>query len=166
MGIVYVQILFEVELDICDDCKVGIVIFMLCNLLGYEICYSIDGSVVMLQLLCYSMFLQQLLLVVLQVVVFFDGKVLVCVVSGFDIIVVLLFSCIDEYLVLCLGEGKLLLWLEDDGLVDGVWVIFNVNIFNLCWFWQDVDLDGIVCLCVCVGQILYYFQFVYDELQC
>lgn len=45
-------------------------------------------------------------------------------------------------------------------------VVFNVDIFQLCWCWLQVQFDGIGSVEVCVGCILYYFQLVYDEFKC
>jgi len=54
---------------------------------------------------------------------------------------------------------------EDDGPADGARAIFNVNIFNPCWWWEGADVDGITKLRVRAGQIPYYFQLAHDEPQ-
>ncbi len=165
MGIAYAQTPFEVELDTRDDRKAGTATLTLRNPLGYEIRYSTDGSAVTPQSPRYSTPLQQPLPVALQAAAFFDGKALARAASRFDITAASLLSRTDEHLALCPGEGKLLLRLEDDGPADGARAIFNVNIFNPCWFWQDADLDGIARLRVRAGQIPYYFQLAHDEPQ-
>ena len=69
----------------------------------------------------------------------------------------------DTQLGLCPNGGKLLLRLEDDGPAEGEREIFNVNIFNPCWLWSDVDLSGIASVKVRAGRIPYNFQLAHDE---
>ncbi len=165
MGIAYAQTPFEVEADVTDDRKAGTATLALRTPLNYEIRYSVDGSPVTAQSPRYTAPLTQPLPVGVQAATFFDGKALAKAVSRFDITATSLLTRNDEHLDLCPAEGKLLLRLEDDGPADGARAVFNVNIFNPCWFWQNANVDGIGKLRVRAGNIPYYFQLAHDEPQ-
>lgn len=67
----------------------------------------------------------------------------------------------DEQLKMC--TDSLMLRLEDDGPADGERAIFNVDIFNPCWQWNDARLDGIGAIQIRAGRIPYFFQLAHDE---
>ena len=163
MGIAYAQTPFQVEQDSRDDRKAGTATLALSTPLGYEIHYSVDGSPVTAQSPRYTAPLTQPLPITLQAATLFNGKALANAASRFDITATSLLTRNDQQLAMCPGEGKLLLRLEDDGPADGERAIFNVNIFNPCWLWQQADVDGIARLRVRAGQIPYYFQLAHDE---
>ncbi len=165
MGIAYAQTPFEVEADVTDDRKAGTATLALRTPLNYEIRYSVDGSPVTSQSPRYTVPLTQPLPASVQAATFFDGKALAKAASRFDITATSLLTRNDEHLDLCPAEGKLLLRLEDDGPADGLRAVFNVNIFNPCWFWQNANMDGIGKVRVRAGNIPYYFQLAHDEPQ-
>ena len=165
MGIAYAQTPFEVEADVTDDRKAGTATLALRTPLNYEIRYSVDGTPVTAQSPRYTAPLTQPLPVGVQAATFFDGKALAKAASRFDITASSLLTRRDEHLDLCPAEGKLLLRLEDDGPADGPRAVFNVNIFNPCWLWQNADVDGIGKVRVRAGNIPYYFQLAHDEPQ-
>ncbi|WP_312317056.1 family 20 glycosylhydrolase [Stenotrophomonas sp.] len=165
MGIAYAQTPFEVEADVTDDRKAGTATLALRTPLNYEIRYSVDGSPVTAQSPRYTGPLTQPLPVGVQATTFFDGKALAKAASRFDITATSLLTRNDEHLDLCPAEGKLLLRLEDDGPAEGPRAVFNVNIFNPCWYWQNANVDGIGKVRVRAGNIPYYFQLAHDEPQ-
>lgn len=165
MGIAYAQTPFEVEADVTDDRKAGTATLALRTPLNYEIRYSVDGSPVTSQSPRYTAPLTQTLPAGVQAATFFDGKALAKAASRFDITATSLLTRNDEHLDLCPAEGKLLLRLEDDGPAEGPRAVFNVNIFNPCWLWQNANVDGIGKVRVRAGNIPYYFQLAHDEPQ-
>jgi hypothetical protein len=60
-------------------------------------------------------------------------------------------------------SNALRLRLEDDGPFNGERAIYNVDIFNPCWLWQQADLSNIAGIEVHAGRIPYLFQLAHDE---
>ncbi|MBB5208732.1 family 20 glycosylhydrolase [Chiayiivirga flava] len=67
----------------------------------------------------------------------------------------------DEGLTSC--TDSLRLRLEDDGPADGERALFEVDIFNPCWLFEDAPLDGIATVEVRAAQLPYAFQLWNDE---
>jgi hexosaminidase len=66
----------------------------------------------------------------------------------------------DDELRTC--TRSLVLRLEDDAPVDGSRAVFNVDIMDPCWVYEDADLTGIRALTVTVGQLPFNFQIGRD----
>ena len=66
----------------------------------------------------------------------------------------------DRTLAQC--TGGLVLRLEDDAPREGPRAVFDVDLFNPCWRWQQALLDGISGVAVTVGQLPYNFQLAGD----
>jgi hexosaminidase len=58
--------------------------------------------------------------------------------------------------------GKLILRLEDDAPANAPRAIFDVDLFNPCWLWENAPLDRIGGIAVQVGQLPYNFQLAHD----
>ena len=59
-------------------------------------------------------------------------------------------------------SGKLRLRLEDDAPADGPRAVFDTDLFDPCWIFENAPLDGIGGIAVDVGQIPYNFQLAHD----
>jgi hexosaminidase len=66
----------------------------------------------------------------------------------------------DEQLAQC--SGKLVLRLEDDAPPDGNRAVFNVDIIDPCWIWDDADLARGGSFRAAVGQLPFNFQIGKD----
>jgi hexosaminidase len=62
----------------------------------------------------------------------------------------------DEELKAC--SNKLVLRLEDDAPVSGSRAVFNVDILDPCWIWQQADLAHVAGIAARVGQVPFNFQ--------
>ena len=162
MDIAYAQTPFQVDLHDKGEHATGDVQVALDNPLGYAVHYTLDGSTVSASSPLYSRPLQLKVPVQVQAAAFFQGQPLATP-SHFALTADSLLLRHDTQLGLCPNGGKLLLRLEDDGPADGQRAIFNVNIFNPCWQWEDVDLAGIGKVKVRAGRIPYNFQLAHDE---
>ncbi len=162
MGIAYAQTPFQVDMRATGDYGSGKTQVTLDNPLDYPVHYTLDGSTVSRQSPLYTAPLQLPLPVKLQAAVFFDGKPLAT--ANHYIVTANSLRVRDStQLGMCPNGGKLLLRLEDDGPAEGRRAVFNVNIFNPCWLWQDVDLSSIGRIRVHAGHIPYNFQLAHDE---
>ncbi|SBV36810.1 Beta-N-acetylhexosaminidase [uncultured Stenotrophomonas sp.] len=162
MGIGYAQTPFQVDMQDEGDRAAGTAEVTLANPLGYAIHYTLDGSEVSAASPGYSQPLQVALPARVNAAAFFDGKPLAAA-SRFEVTADSLLVREDTRLGLCPGDGKLPLRLEDDGPTEGERAIFNVNIFNPCWLWQDADLGGVTGVKLRAGRIPYNFQLAHDE---
>ncbi|MCD9088194.1 family 20 glycosylhydrolase [Stenotrophomonas sp. SY1] len=162
MDIAYAQTPFQVDLRDKGDHATGSVEVALNNPLGYPVHYTLDGSAVSSSSPQYRQPLQLKVPVQVQTAAFFDGKPLAAA-SSFTLNADSLLVREDTQLGLCPTDGKLLLRLEDDGPAEGEREVFNVNIFNPCWLWEDVNLSGIAKIKVRAGRIPYNFQLAHDE---
>ena len=59
-------------------------------------------------------------------------------------------------------SGKLRLRLEDDAPAEGPRAVFDTDLFDPCWIFEQAPLDGIAGVAVDVGQIPYNFQLAHD----
>ncbi len=66
----------------------------------------------------------------------------------------------DDELASC--ALSLVLRLEDDAPLDGPRAIFNVDLMDPCWIYEDAELAGITGLAVTVGQLPFNFQIGRD----
>jgi hexosaminidase len=66
----------------------------------------------------------------------------------------------DDELRTC--TRSILLRLEDDAPLEGTRAIFNVDIMDPCWVYEQADLTGIRALAVTVGQLPFNFQILRD----
>ncbi|MGB3393929.1 MAG: family 20 glycosylhydrolase [Stenotrophomonas sp.] len=162
MGIAYAQTPFQVDMHDSGDRASGSAEVSLDNPLGYAVHYTLDGSEVSAASPRYGQPLQVTLPTQVNAAAFFDGKPLAAA-RRFDITADSLRLRQDTRLGLCPQGGKLLLRLEDDGPAEGERAIFNVNIFNPCWLWEDADLSGVTGVKLRAGRIPYNFQLAHDE---
>ncbi len=162
MGIRYAQTPFQVDVLDKGDHVTGTADVTLVNPLGYPVHYTLDGSDVTANAPLYSQPLQLKVPSEVRAAAFFDGKPLAAT-RAYNFTAESLLTRDDTQLGLCPNGGKLLLRLEDDGPVEGERAIFNVNIFNPCWLWSDVNLAGISKVKVRAGRIPYNFQLAHDE---
>lgn len=162
MGIAYAQTPFQVDMQATGDYGSGKTQVTLDNPLDYPVHYTLDGSAVSRQSPLYTAPLQLPLPVTLQTAAFFDGKPLATA-NRYSVTADSLRVRDSTQLGMCPNGGKLLLRLEDDGPAEGQRAVFNVNIFNPCWLWQDVDLSSIGRIRVHAGRIPYNFQLAHDE---
>ncbi|KRG84226.1 beta-hexosaminidase [Stenotrophomonas daejeonensis] len=162
MGIGYAQTPFQVDMQDQGNRAAGTAEITLATPLGYAIHYTLDGSEVSAASPGYSQPLQVALPARVNAAAFFDGQPLAAA-SRFEVTADSLLVREDTQLGLCPGDGKLLLRLEDDGPAEGQRAIFNVNIFNPCWLWQDADLGGVTGVKLRAGRIPYNFQLAHDE---
>ncbi|MGE8286402.1 MAG: family 20 glycosylhydrolase [Stenotrophomonas sp.] len=162
MDIAYAQTPFQVDLRDKGDAATGNVTVTLDNPLGYPVHYTLDGSAVSSRSPLYSQPLQLKVPVQVQAAAFFNDLPLAAA-SNFALTADSLRVRDDTQLGLCPNGGKLLLRLEDDGPAEGEREVFNVNIFNPCWLWEDVNLAGISRIKVRAGRIPYNFQLAHDE---
>lgn len=162
MNIAYAKTPFQVDMQDKGEHSTGAVQVSLNNPLGYPVHYTVDGSAVTASSPLYAQPLQLKVPVQVQAAAFFDGKPLAAA-SRFQLDAASLLVRQDTQLGLCPNGGKLLLRLEDDGPAEGEREVFNVNIFNPCWLWSDVDLSGITSVKVRAGRIPYNFQLAHDE---
>ncbi|WP_449467738.1 family 20 glycosylhydrolase [Stenotrophomonas humi] len=162
MGIRYAQTPFQVDMIDTGDHVAGTADVTLVNPLGYPVHYTLDGSDVTANAPLYRQPLQLKVPGEVRAAAFFDGKPLAAT-RAYTFTAESLLMRDDTQLGLCPDGGKLLLRLEDDGPVEGERAIFNVNIFNPCWLWSDVNLAGISKVKVRAGRIPYNFQLAHDE---
>ena len=162
MDIAYAQTPFQVDLRDKGDHATGKVEVSLDNPLGYAVHYTLDGSAVSSHSPLYQQPLQLTVPVQVQAAAFFNDAPLAAP-STFQLTADSLLVRQDTQLGLCPNGGKLLLRLEDDGPAEGTREVFNVNIFNPCWLWEDVNLSGIAKIKVRAGRIPYNFQLAHDE---
>ena len=162
MGIHYARTPLQVGIDVHGDRAAGTVQASLANPLGYPVHYSVDGSAPDANSPLYTQPLQLTLPAEIRAAAFFDGKPLAAA-KHFRIDADSLLTRDDTQLQVCPGGGNLPLRLEDDGPADGERAIFNVDIFNPCWFWQGADLAGVKAIKVRAGRIPYNFQLAHDE---
>ena len=161
MDIAYAQTPFEVRSALVEDRKQGKVQVSLSNQLGYaDMRYTTDGSEPTASSKWYSAPFELKLPAELRAATFVDGQALAMPTSR-RIDAASLLTRSDEELVMC--TGALMLRLEDDGPLEGERAIFNADIFNPCWEWKAVDLDGIASITVRAGRMPYYFQLAHDE---
>ena len=162
MHIDYAQTPFQVEMQDKGDRAAGTAQVTLGNPLGYAVHYTLDGSQVSATSPRYTQPLQVKLPTEVRTAAFFDGKPLATP-GVFHVTADSLRVRQDTQLALCPNGGKLLLRLEDDGPAIGERAIFNVNIFNPCWLWEDAELSGVRAVKVRAGRIPYNFQLAHDE---
>ncbi len=162
MGIAHAQTPFQVQAQERGDRAAGTAQVTLGNPLGYAVHYTLDGSEVGANSPQYTQPLQLKLPAQVRAAAFFAGKPLAAP-AVFDVTAQSLQVREDTQLALCPEGGKLLLRLEDDGPAEGKRAIFNVNIFNPCWLWEDADLSGVQAVKVRAGRIPYNFQLAHDE---
>ena len=162
MGIAYAQTPFQVDMQDSGNRAAGTAEVTLDNPLGYAIHYTVDGSAVSAASPAYSQPLHVTLPAQLNAAAFFDGQPLATA-NHFALDTDSLLLRDDTRMAMCPDGGKLLLRLEDDGPADGQRAIFNVNIFNPCWLWQDADLSGVSAVKLRAGRIPYNFQLAHDE---
>lgn len=162
LGIAYAKTPFEVKLDARDDRKAGTARVTLSNPLGYEVRYTLDGSMPTPK---SELFKRPLVITIpshLRAGVFLGEKTLNAS-SDYHLDSASFLRRTDEALATCPDAGGLALRLEDDGPLRGKRAIFNVNIFYPCWQWNHADLEGIRSITVRAGKIPYYFQLAHDE---
>ena len=162
MNIRYAQTPFQVGMQDQGNRAAGTAEITLANPLGYNVHYTLDGSDVSPASPAYNQPLQVTLPVQLRAAAFFDGKPLAPP-SVFHVSTASLLHREDTQLGMCPEGGKLLLRLEDDGPAIGERAVFNVNIFNPCWLWEDADLSGVNAVKLRAGRIPYNFQLAHDE---
>ncbi|MBB3276521.1 MULTISPECIES: family 20 glycosylhydrolase [unclassified Pseudoxanthomonas] len=161
LGIAYAKTPFEVVVTAQDLRESGQQV-TLGNPLGYEIRYTLDGSVPAATSLRYAQPFTVTPPAQVRAAAFFDGKPLADV-TGQLVDREWLLRRTSDALASCPEGGRLLLRLEDDGPREGARAMFNVTIFNPCWQWPQADLAGIAKLQVRAGRIPYYFQLAHDE---
>ncbi len=162
MNIRYAQTPFQVGMQDQGNRAAGTAEITLANPLGYNVHYTLDGSDASPASPAYNQPLQVTLPVQLRAAAFFDGKPLAAP-SVFHVSTASLLHREDTQLGMCPEGGKLLLRLEDDGPAIGERAVFNVNIFNPCWLWEDADLSGVNAVKLRAGRIPYNFQLAHDE---
>jgi hexosaminidase len=162
LGIAYAKTPFEVVVTAQDLRESGQAQVTLANPLGYEIRYTLDGSVPAATSLRYAQPFTVTPPAQVRAAAFFDGKPLADV-TGQLVDREWLLRRTSDALASCPEGGRLLLRLEDDGPREGARAMFNVTIFNPCWQWPQADLAGIAKLQVRAGRIPYYFQLAHDE---
>jgi hexosaminidase len=62
----------------------------------------------------------------------------------------------DDELRSC--SKKLVLRLEDDAPREGQRAVFNVDILDPCWIWEQADLSRVTAIAATVGQVPFNFQ--------
>ena len=132
------------------------------NPLGYEIRYTLDGSVPTASSKAFASAFDLNLPAQVSAATFFQGAPL-GEASEKKLDAASFLSRTDEMLAVCPDAGRLLLRLEDDGPLVGERAIFNATIFYPCWQWNQANLDGIGRIAVRAGRIPYYFQLAHDE---
>ena len=162
LGIAYAKTPFEVVVTAQDLRESRQAQVTLANPLGYEIRYTLDGSVPAATSLRYAQPFTVTPPAQVRAAAFFDGKPLADV-TGQLVDREWLLRRTSDALASCPEGGRLLLRLEDDGPREGARAMFNVTIFNPCWQWPQADLAGIAKLQVRAGRIPYYFQLAHDE---
>lgn len=159
LGIAYAKTPFEAEIAADPDGGRGARV-SLSNPLGYPVRYTTDGRAPTANSTPYDQPFEVPLPSQVRAAAFADGLMLVpASVRALD--AAALRTRTDEELKMC--SNSLMLRLEDDGPADGERAIYNVDIFNPCWRWDDADLDGIASIRVRAGRIPYFFQLAHDE---
>jgi len=168
LGIGYARTPFEVIVDADllpgpDDSPQGDARIALTNPLGYPIRYTLDHpSLPEPQWLDYERPLQRVELPArLYAVAMADGQP-VHPVEEFVFTRSSLLSRDNKELSLCTADGPVLR-MEDDGPADGPRALFDVAIFEPCWLWKDVPLDGVAELEVRAGRLPYLIQLGADD---
>lgn len=130
--------------------------------LGYEVRYTTDGSAPTMASPLYWAPVQLALPAQVQAQTYFAGLPLAAPVTMAVDAASLLTRRHDRF-EQCPDGGRLVLRLEDDNPREGDRAIFNVDIFNPCWHWQQAPLAGIESIEVRAGRIPYLFQLAHDE---
>ena len=159
-GVEYARTPFEVEFQAeaggSATAKVA-----LSNPLGYpDIRYTIDDSAPTATSTAYKQPFDVAVPTKLRAAVFVDGQALANA-NAFDVDAASLLTRGNNALASC-GKG-LGLRLEDDGPFNGERGIYNVDIFNPCWQWKQVDLSAIGVVQVHAARLPYNFQLAHDE---
>jgi hexosaminidase len=160
LGIDYAGTPFEVGITTDAGGQAGTADVALTNPLGYGIRYTIDGSEPTAASAEYRAPFAVPLPAQVRAAAFFNDRPLAAATTRrIDAASLLVRS--DEQLKMC--TDSLMLRLEDDGPADGERAIYDVDIFNPCWQWDDAALDGIAAIRVHAGRIPYFFQLAHDE---
>jgi hexosaminidase len=61
------------------------------------------------------------------------------------------------------GDPQIVLRLEDDRPLDGPRPVYQMDIANMCWQWQDAPLDGIKRIALTVGNLPWNFALWTDD---
>ena len=159
-GIGYAQTPFQAQPDIQPGAAANTAQITLQSPLGYTTRYTTDGSAPTASSPQYFAPLQLPLPTTLSAQLFFDQHALAPA-TTLQLTGASLLTRSDEQLAMC--TGQLMLRLEDDGPRVGPRAVFNVDIFNPCWSWQQAALAGIDSIEVRAGRIPYFFQLAGDE---
>jgi len=159
-GIAYAQTPFQAQSELQPGTTANTAQVALQSPLGYTLRYTIDGSAPSASSPQYFAPLQLPLPTTLNAQLFFDQHALAPA-TTLQLTRASLLTRSDEEMAMC--TGQLMLRLEDDGPRIGPRAIFNVDIFNPCWTWQQAPLAGIGSIEVRAGRIPYFFQLAGDE---
>lgn len=159
-GIAYAQTPFQAQSELQPGTTANTAQVALQSPLGYTLRYTIDGSAPSASSPQYFAPLQLPLPTTLNAQLFFDQHALAPA-TTLQLTRASLLTRSDEEMAMC--TGQLMLRLEDDGPRIGPLAIFNVDIFNPCWTWQQAPLAGIGSIEVRAGRIPYFFQLAGDE---
>ncbi|MFT3897687.1 MAG: family 20 glycosylhydrolase [Thermomonas sp.] len=159
-GIAYAKTPFQPLFDVGGPDARGNGRVALSQPLGYDIRATTDGSAPNAGSPKYSTPLSLALPADVRAQAYFGAQALADPVVR-DISAASLRSRSDEELAMC--TNQLMLRLEDDGPRIGERAIFDVDIFNPCWEWEQASLAGIDAIEVRAGRIPYFFQLAHDE---
>ena len=161
LGVTWSTTAFETRIAIQDDAAQGRARVTLSNQVDLgRIHYTLDGSAPGPTSPAYVQPFDTALAGSVRAAAFVDGRALSPVQSR-AIDPASLLRREDEALASC--TSSLRLRLEDDGPIDGERAIFEVDIFNPCWLWEQAPLDGIAAVEVRAAQLPYAFQLWNDE---
>jgi hexosaminidase len=164
LGIGYGQTALSVAMKRQDDRVGGKVTVELSNPLSYrDVRYTTDGSTPTAQSASYGDVLTLPVPTELKAMTFFNGKPLSDAPSSWTLDAASQLSRTDKTLAQCPEGGRLQLRLEDDNPLDGPRESFDVTIFNPCWLWKDVQLQGLASVKVRAGRIPYNFGLLHHE---
>lgn len=161
LGVSWSTTAFETRIALQGDAAKGPARVTLSNQAGFgEIHYTLDGSEPSAASTAYVQPFDTPLAGSVRAAAFIDGRALAPVQSR-AIDPASLLRREDEALASC--TSSLRLRLEDDGPIDGERAIFEVDIFNPCWLFEQAPLDGIGAIQVRAAQLPYAFQLWNDE---
>ena len=161
LGVTWSTTSFEPQIAIAPDLAAGKVWVTLSNQIeSGEIRYTLDGSTPTVSSNQYTAPVEAPIGSTVSAATFLDGATIAPVQSrALDRASLLRRD--DEDLLSC--SNSLRLRLEDDGPIDGERALFEVDIFNPCWLFEQAPLDGIAALEVRAAQLPYAFQLWKDE---